>query len=97
MYEPSTGIPESMQHYLRMWNERDPSNIDGYCRRYRYDRIIQAAGEPLARDAARWPRPYRTGRRLLRRTREGMTSIGIPNKHVHETTPATTKRLAHVR
>jgi len=97
MYEPPTGIPEPMQHYLRMWNERDPSNIDGYCRRYRYDRIIQAAGEPLARDAARWPRPYRTGRRLLRRTRKSMTCIGMPNKHVHETTPATTKRLAHVR
>ena len=97
MYEPPTGIPEPMQHYLRMWNERDPSNIDGHCRRYRYDRIIQAAGEPLARGTARWPRTYRTGRRLLRRTRKSMTCIEIPNKHVHETTPATTKRLAHVR
>ena len=97
MYEPPTGIPESMQHYLRMWNERDPSNIDGHCRRYRYDRIIQAAGEPLARGTARWPRTDRMGRRLLRRTRKSMTCIEIPNKHVHETTPATTKRLAHVR
>ncbi len=94
MYEPPAGIPESMQHYLRMWSERNTSNIEGHCRRYRYDRNIQAAGETLTRRVARWPRPCRTGRR---RTQGSVTCIGMPNKHLHETTPATTKRLAHVR
>ena len=27
MYEPPADIPECMQHYLRMWNERDPEAI----------------------------------------------------------------------
>lgn len=27
MYEPPTDIPESMQHYLRMWNERDLGKV----------------------------------------------------------------------
>ena len=26
-YEPPTELPEAMQHYLRMWNERDPELI----------------------------------------------------------------------
>ena len=30
MYEPPAGIPESMQHYLRMWSERNTSNIEGH-------------------------------------------------------------------
>ncbi len=97
MYEPPVGIPESIERYLHLWNEGNTSNIEGHCRRYRCDRIIQVAGEPLTRGVARWPRPYRTGRRLLRRAQGSMTCIGMPNKHLHETTPATTKRLVHVR
>lgn len=27
MYQPPTDIPEAMQHYLRMWNELDPSQV----------------------------------------------------------------------
>lgn len=60
MYEPPTGIPESMQHYLRMWNERNPSNIDGHCRRYRYDRIIQQL-------ANRWLEGPLDGQELIER------------------------------
>ena len=30
MYEPPSDIPEAMQHYLRMWNERDLSRVRGH-------------------------------------------------------------------
>lgn len=33
MYEPPSHLPESMQHYLRMWNERDPERIRGHLER----------------------------------------------------------------
>ena len=30
MYEPPSDLPESMQHYLRMWNERDLEKVRGH-------------------------------------------------------------------
>ena len=33
MYEPPSDLPEAMQHYLRMWNERDPERIRAHLER----------------------------------------------------------------
>ena len=30
MYEPPSDLPESLQHYLRMWNERDLGKVRGH-------------------------------------------------------------------
>lgn len=54
MYEPPSHLPQAMQHYLRMWNERDPERI-----RVHLDRAVS--------DACLWvdPQQAHTGRDAL--------------------------------